>query len=72
MFCAATGPEPTLTAAEAARPLGRYVHVRATVARVYTTRAGYTFMHLEGARPNCSLELVILPDLLPNMVRHLK
>lgn len=48
------------------------MHVCATVARVLTTRAGYTFLHLGRTHPACPLELVIRPDLLSNMVRHLQ
>ncbi|OON67298.1 hypothetical protein [Hymenobacter sp. CRA2] len=46
--------------------------MRAIVARVHATKAGYTFLNIDRSRPSCPLEVVICPDLLPNLTRHLQ
>lgn len=71
-LCSTAPSSPTITAVEAAQLPGQYVHVRTIVARVFTTRTGYTFLNLDHSRPYCPLEVVIRPGLLPNLTRHLQ
>jgi hypothetical protein len=71
-LCSTTPPTPTITAAEAAKRPGEYVHVRARVARVFQARSGYVFLNLSQPRPNCPLEVVVAPDVVPNLTRHLR
>lgn len=62
---------PELTAAQAAKCPGQYVHVRAIVATTRSTGGGYTFISLDKPGRACPLEVAVRPELLLNFIRHL-
>ena len=62
---------PELTAAQAAKCPGQYVHVRATVATIRETSGGYTFLSLDKPGRACPLEVAVRANLLPNFTRYL-
>lgn len=61
---AASTTPPELTAAEAAKHPGQYVHVRATVVGFRTERANLCVLSLDRTGPKCPLLVVVKPDLV--------
>ena len=55
---------PDLTAAEAAKCPGQYVHVRATVVGFRIERANLCVLSLDRTGPKCPLLVVVKPDLV--------